>query len=137
MIALPVTHIILGEEFDTDELRDIAEHGANTGVHGFTYSSDLHDMFDKYEDQIMDDLDEYCQDNFAQSAADYISEQLSHDDKFMDTAAVQRVCLLDVSRDACLVHHRRLLITWTLLRRGLFVTLIIFVLHGRTNYAKD
>ena len=50
-VALPVTHIILGEEFDTDELRDIAEHGANTGVHGFTYSSDLHDMFDKYEEQ--------------------------------------------------------------------------------------
>jgi len=80
-VALPVTHIILGEEFDTDELRDIAEHGANTGVHGFTYSSDLHEMFDKYEDQIMEDLDEYCDDNFAQSAGAYIAEQLTFDDK--------------------------------------------------------
>ena len=71
----PVSHIILGGEFDFDELQDIANHGANTGVHGFTYSSDLYDMFNKYEDQIMDELDEYCEDNFAQSAAAYIAGQ--------------------------------------------------------------
>ena len=77
----PVSHIILGEEFDSDELRDIANHGANTGVHGFTYSSDLYDMFNKYEEQIMDELDEWCEDNFSQSAAAYIAEQLSFDDR--------------------------------------------------------
>ena len=51
------THTILGEEFDMDELRDIAQHGANTGVHGFTYSSDLSDMFNTYEDEIKELLD--------------------------------------------------------------------------------
>ena len=56
-VAQPVTHIILGEEFDYDELVDIAKHGADTGVHGFTYSSDLYDMFNEYEDEIMDTLE--------------------------------------------------------------------------------
>ena len=46
------TYTILGEEFDFDELKGIARNGANTGVHGFTYSSDLSDMFNKYEDKI-------------------------------------------------------------------------------------
>ena len=52
------TITILGEEFDTDELKDIARYGADTGVHGFTYSSDLYDMFNKYEDEIEDLLDD-------------------------------------------------------------------------------
>jgi hypothetical protein len=52
------THTILGEEFELDELKDIARHGANTGVHGFTYSSDLCDMFNKYEDEIENLLDD-------------------------------------------------------------------------------
>ena len=53
----PVTHTILGEEFDYDELVDICKHGADTGVHGFTYSSDLHKMFESYEGQIMELLE--------------------------------------------------------------------------------
>lgn len=53
------TYTILGEEFDFDELKDIARNGANTGVHGFTYSSDLSDMFNKYEDKIEDLLDDF------------------------------------------------------------------------------
>ena len=57
-VAQPVTHIILGEMFDYDALVDIANHGANTGVHGFTYSSDLYDMYNEYEDEIMDLLDD-------------------------------------------------------------------------------
>lgn len=52
------THTILGEEFDIDELKDIARYGADTGVHGFTYSSDLYDMFNKYEDKIENLLDD-------------------------------------------------------------------------------
>lgn len=54
----PVTHIILGETFDYDKLKDIAKHGADTGVHGFTYSSDLYDKYEEYEDEIMDLLDD-------------------------------------------------------------------------------
>ena len=52
------TYTILGEEFEFDELKDIARHGADTGVHGFTYSSDLYDMFNKYEDEIENMLDD-------------------------------------------------------------------------------
>ena len=56
-IAQPTTHIILGQIFEFDELKDIAKHGADTGVHGFTYSSDLCDMYNEYEDEIMDLLE--------------------------------------------------------------------------------
>lgn len=52
------THVILGESFDFDELKDIAEHGADTGVHGFTYSTDLHNKYEEYETQIENALDE-------------------------------------------------------------------------------
>ena len=52
------TYTILGEEFDIDELKDIAQYGADIGVHGFTYSSDLYDMFNKYEDEIENYLDD-------------------------------------------------------------------------------
>jgi len=76
------TYHILGEEFELDELRDIANHGANTGVHGFTYSSDLRDIWDKHEDVITNYLDAYCDDCFGQSSLSYIAEQLQHDDKF-------------------------------------------------------
>ena len=56
-IAQPTTHVILGEIFEFDELKDVAKHGADTGVHGFTYSSDLYDMYIEYEDEIMDLLE--------------------------------------------------------------------------------
>jgi hypothetical protein len=52
------TWTILGEEFEFDELKDIANHGADTGVHGFTYSSDLHDMYEEYTDVIDDHINE-------------------------------------------------------------------------------
>ena len=52
------TYTILGEEFDIDELKDIARHGADTGVHGYTYSSDLCDMFNAHEDVIENMLDD-------------------------------------------------------------------------------
>jgi len=54
-----LTFVILGEVFDLAELRDISNHGANTGVHGFTYSSDLHDKYEEYETQIENALEEF------------------------------------------------------------------------------
>ena len=51
------TYTILGQEFTLDELQNIANHGADTGVPGFTYSSDLRDIFEEFEDDIMDMLD--------------------------------------------------------------------------------
>ena len=50
---------ILGEEFEYDELKDVSKHGADIGVHGFTYSSDLFDKYEEYENEIMDRLEEY------------------------------------------------------------------------------
>ena len=50
-------HTILGEEFTIDELRDIANYGADTGVHGFIYSTELADKFDANEYAIEDYLD--------------------------------------------------------------------------------
>ena len=52
------TYVILGESFDFDELKTIAKYGADTGVHGFTYSSDLHDMYTTYETQIENALED-------------------------------------------------------------------------------
>lgn len=58
MIALANrTWTILGEQFEYDELKDIAQYGADTGVHGFTYSSDLHEMYEDHMDTIEDHLE--------------------------------------------------------------------------------
>lgn len=42
----------------TDELRDITRHGLSGGVSGFIYSSELADLYDKYEDEIEQKLDD-------------------------------------------------------------------------------
>ena len=63
MTIAPVqTFDILGNEFDMDALNDIATHGCAAGVSGFIYSSELHDVFEKYEEEICDFLDDhaYC-----------------------------------------------------------------------------
>ena len=40
----------------TEELRDITRHGLSGGVSGFIYYTELQDLFDRYEDEILD----YC-----------------------------------------------------------------------------
>ena len=42
---------LLGRTFDEDELLDIARYGCSGGVSGFIYSSELYDVFSKYEDE--------------------------------------------------------------------------------------
>ena len=79
-VCSPAMYDILDEEFDIDELNDIVNYGMSAGVHGFIYSSDLYDVYQKHKDEIMSGLDEYCEDMFAQSAHSYIAEQLSFDD---------------------------------------------------------
>lgn len=54
------TFDILGHEFDMDALNDIATHGMAAGVSGFIYSSDLRDLYDEHEDDIMLYLDEHA-----------------------------------------------------------------------------
>ena len=50
----------LAERFDDmDEIKDVAEYGCQAGVSDFIYSSELAEFFDKYEDEIEDELDTY------------------------------------------------------------------------------
>ena len=53
-----ITASILGHAFTLDRLAEIATHGADTGVNGFIYSSELHDLYEANENTIMDRLDE-------------------------------------------------------------------------------
>ena len=78
-VGLDMVQTILGEEFDIDELNDIVNHGMSAGVSGFIYTSELLDKYTEFKNEIMDELDEYCEDNFAQSAHSYIAEQLNFD----------------------------------------------------------
>mgnify|MGYP000184896565 CR=1 FL=1 len=51
----------LAERFDDmDEIKDVAEYGCAAGVSGFIYSTELAEFFDKYEDEIEDQLDSLC-----------------------------------------------------------------------------
>ena len=36
------------------EMQDIASHGADTGVHGFTYTHEINEFFNEFEDEIQD-----------------------------------------------------------------------------------
>jgi hypothetical protein len=50
----------LAERFDDmDEIKDVAEYGCAAGVSGFIYSTELAEFFDKYEDEIEDQLDSF------------------------------------------------------------------------------
>ena len=63
MPVLDRTYDILGREFDIDELKDVATYGANQGVPGFVYYSELRDIFDDNDDEIQDYLSDWVHDN--------------------------------------------------------------------------
>ena len=49
----------LSERFnDLSEMMDIAKYGCAAGVSGFIYSTELHEFFDTYTDEIWDKLEE-------------------------------------------------------------------------------
>lgn len=73
--TLTRSYTFLGEEFDYDELQDIAQYGANTGVHGFTYSSDLYDVWVNYGEDIASYLEEFADTCFDKSWESMIIEQ--------------------------------------------------------------
>ena len=52
---------ILGQEFDLDQLADIANHGMAAGVSGFIYSSDLYDIWVEHGPTIVREMDEYAE----------------------------------------------------------------------------
>ena len=59
----PQMHTILGLEFDTDELNDIASHGCSAGVSGLTYYKETTALFDEHDDEIQDFLSDWVHDN--------------------------------------------------------------------------
>jgi hypothetical protein len=64
-------HTILDEEFDTDELKDIVNHGMSGGVSGFIYTRDCVDKFNEHDDEIEEYLSDWYSDNMDED--DYIS----------------------------------------------------------------
>ena len=76
------TFTILDQEFDMDALNDIANHGCEAGVSGFIYSSELHDVFDKYEDKIFDYLDEYADELGNKSGMQMVIDYVTRDDDY-------------------------------------------------------
>ena len=65
--TLTQSYTLLGEEFDYDELQDIAQYGANTGVHGFTYSSDLYDVWVTHGEDVASYLEDFATDCYDKS----------------------------------------------------------------------
>ena len=53
---------ILDEEYTLEELGDIAIHGCAAGVHGFIYTIEIQRAYEKYEDEILEALDQFADD---------------------------------------------------------------------------
>ena len=56
----------------TEELRDITRHGLSGGVSSFIYTSELRELFDKYEAEILDYCIEDCGVTLSDLAVDCI-----------------------------------------------------------------
>ena len=55
----PTLQEALAQRFnDLSEMMTIAQHGCSGGVSGFIYSTELHDFFDTYNDEIWNTLEE-------------------------------------------------------------------------------
>ena len=76
---------ILNRTFEYDELCDIAQYGANAGVSGFIYSSELYDVFNTYETIIMDYLEDFADSCYGKSAEAMIVDRLDCDDWTMQS----------------------------------------------------
>ena len=60
----------------TEELYDITRHGLSGGVGGFIYYTELRDLFDKYEDEILD----YCMQDCGVTLSDLAIDCVSIDE---------------------------------------------------------
>jgi len=56
------SYTLLGEGFNFKEQQDIAQYGANTGVHGMTYSSDLYDVWVNHGEDVASYLEAFAND---------------------------------------------------------------------------
>jgi hypothetical protein len=80
MTVSTYTTDLCGVTFELDQLRDIAQHGANAGVPGFIYSSELHDKWERYSDEVTDYLEDYADACFGKSWESMIVDQLDSED---------------------------------------------------------
>ena len=71
---------ILNRTFEYDELCDIAQYGANAGVSGFIYSSELYDVWVEHGETIADYLEEFADSCYGKSWEAMIVDQLDCDD---------------------------------------------------------
>ena len=51
-------NLLLTEMLDAEQIEDLASHGADTGWPGLTYTSDCVELFDRFEGEIRDALNE-------------------------------------------------------------------------------
>ena len=58
---------ILDQEFEVDELCDIANHGMSGGVSGFIYTRDCVDKFNEFDDEIEEFLSDWHHDNLGEN----------------------------------------------------------------------
>ena len=88
---------ILNRTFDYDELCDIARYGANAGVSGFIYSSELYDVWETYHTIITDYLQEYADSCFDKSWEAMIVDTLDCDDWTMQELKEKAIwCYLEL-----------------------------------------
>ena len=88
---------ILNRTFEYDELKDIAQYGANAGVSGFIYSSELYDVWEKYEDEITDYLEEFAQSCLDKTWEAMIVDTLDCDDWTMQELKEKAIwCYLEL-----------------------------------------
>ena len=88
---------LCGVTFELDQLRDIAQHGANAGVSGFIYSSELYDKWERYSDEVTDYLEEYADSVFGKSWESMIVDQLDSEDWTMQELKEKAIwCYLEL-----------------------------------------
>lgn len=74
------TYTILDHEFEFEQLEDIANHGMSAGVSGFIYSSELHDIYERHEDEILEALDVLASDLGIQSGVQMVINAITKGD---------------------------------------------------------
>ena len=95
--TLTRSYDILNRTFEYDELQDIAQHGANAGVSGFIYSSELYDVWEVYHTIITDYLEEFAQDCLNKTWEAMIVDTLDCDDWTMQELKEKAIwCYLEL-----------------------------------------
>ena len=89
--TLTRSYDILNRTFEYDELCDIAQYGADTGISGFTYYHEIDDVFKKYETIIMDYLQDFADSCFDKSAEAMLVDGIGDEHWTMSTLRTKAV----------------------------------------------